>query len=281
MWYESNLRYEWYERNLIIEIWVESEMKCVIWVKSDHWERYEWHLRWNMWYEWNLRYECNLIKCVLVFKCGCEIWDFSESWGKGMDLKKIGEHIDVHCASCFRSFIWMSHATHTNESRHTYECVMSHVRLSHATPKWDNEWVMSHTWVMHAWGTYELHTYECVTHMCSIVWQMNASRDTYTHMNTYELHTFICVVWLIFSSVTWRIHLSHIWTPMSYTHMSDKWMRHVTLGNESYHTYEWVASHIWMGQTTHLNESCHTYEWVMPLIRICHVAHMYESCPTY
>jgi len=47
---------------------------------------------------------------------------------------------------------------------------------------------------------------------------------------------------------------------LDYAHL---WhMSHVTHGNESCHTYEWVMSHIWMSHVTHMNESCHTYEWV-------------------
>jgi len=32
--------------------------------------------------------------------------------------------------------------------------------------------------------------------------------------------------------------------------------------NDSYHTYEWVMSHIFLGHLAHMNESRHTYEWV-------------------
>ena len=41
---------------------------------------------------------------------------------------------------------------------------------------------------------------------------------------------------------------------------------HGTHMNESWHTCEWVMSHIWMTHVTHMNESWHTYEWVMALI---------------
>jgi len=33
--------------------------------------------------------------------------------------------------------------------------------------------------------------------------------------------------------------------------------------NESYHTYEWVMSHIWKSHVPHMNETSHTNEWVM------------------
>jgi len=38
---------------------------------------------------------------------------------------------------------------------------------------------------------------------------------------------------------------------------------HIIHMNDSFHTYEWVMSHVWMSHVTHMNESCHTYEWVM------------------
>jgi len=60
--------------------------------------------------------------------------------------------------------------------------------------------------------------------------------------------------------------------------MSHIWMSHVTHMNESWHTYEWVMSHIWMSHGAHLNELCHTYEWVMSHIRMSHVTHTNASC---
>jgi len=45
-------------------------------------------------------------------------------------------------------------------------------------------------------------------------------------------------------------------------------MSHVTHVNESWHTYEWLMTHIWMSHGAHTNESCHmwmrnnTFEWV-------------------
>ena len=76
--------------------------------------------------------------------------------------------------------------------------------------------------------------------------------------------------------------------------MSLIWMSHVTHMNESWHTYEWVMSHIWTSHVTNsacgLNHSIvvvtplhshHTYERVMSHIWTFHVTHMNESCHTY
>jgi len=50
--------------------------------------------------------------------------------------------------------------------------------------------------------------------------------------------------------------------------------------NESWHTYEWVMSHMWMSHVAHMNESCRTCECVMSHISIGHVTHVNESCLT-
>jgi len=51
------------------------------------------------------------------------------------------------------SHIWMSHATHMNESCHTNVWVMSNIWMSHATHMNEScrtyEWVMPRTWIHH------------------------------------------------------------------------------------------------------------------------------------
>ena len=79
-------------------------------------------------------------------------------------------------------------------------------------------------------------------------------------------------------------------------------MSHVTRIKESWHTFEWVTSHLgviyflwgshgthikwvtthtWMSHGTHINKSWHTYEWVMSHIWMGHGTHMNESWHTY
>ena len=93
----------------------------------------------------------------------------------------------------------------------------------------------------------------------------------------------------------WSSHATQMFMWECVCVMSHLWMSHVTLMNESCHTYEWVMSHIWMSHVTLMNESCHTYETVMqhkcfhlaPTVAVgawmcvCHVTHMNESCHTY
>ena len=124
------------------------------------------------------------------------------------------------------SQIWVSHATHMNESSHTYDWVMSHIWMSHVTGMkascHSHEWVLPHIWKNYVTHMNEsCHKYERVI---SHLWM-----SPVTHMNE-SCHTYEWV-------------LSHIW------------MSHVTRMNESWHTCEWVMAHIWMSQVTNMNES--------------------------
>ena len=55
----------------------------------------------------------------------------------------------------------------------------------------------------------------------------------------------------------------------------------VTHMHESWHTCEWVMSHVWMSHIAHMHESCLTYEWVMSHIPMSHISRMNESCHAY
>jgi len=58
------------------------------------------------------------------------------------------------------SHIWTSHVTHMNESRHTYECVVSHSREGCECVVDKYGWVMSHIWMSHVAHMNEsCHTY--------------------------------------------------------------------------------------------------------------------------
>jgi len=63
--------------------------------------------------------------------------------------------------------VWMSHVTHMNESCHTYEWVMAHIRMSHVTDMNQSchtyEWVMSNTCMRHVKHiNASCHTHKCV-----------------------------------------------------------------------------------------------------------------------
>jgi len=96
----------------------------------------------------------------------------------------------------------------------------------------------------------------------------------------HAAHTTVgwCILSCVFQSLV--THMNTSWHTYEWV-MTHIWMSHGTHMNESYHTYEWVTSHIWMSHVTHMNESCHTYEWVMAHIWMSHGTHMNESCDTY
>ena len=122
--------------------------------------------------------------------------------------------------------------TSHNSSRHTCECVMSHVWMSHVTHTTES----CHPWMSH------------VTHG----WVRS-------HMDE-SCHTWICRG---MSQVTSHISSCHVceWV------MSHMWTRHVAHVNESCHTCKWVmwmsrATHMWISRVADVKESCHTRECV-------------------
>jgi len=125
----------------------------------------------------------------------------------------------------------MRHIALMHESCHTYEWVMSHIRMSHVTHTNESchtyEWVMSHIWMSHVTHTNESSpTYE---------WAMSHIRMSHVTRMNESYHTY---EWVI----------------------SDIRMSHVTHVSESCHTYEWVMSHAYLSHITHppdpINYSC-------------------------
>jgi len=107
------------------------------------------------------------------------------------------------------SHIWLSPVTHMNESRHTYEWVMSHIWMNHGHQSWNP--------CLHQ---------RCQNEPCR-VWMSHAPRMTES-CHTYE--------WVMATKVEIRVSISAVRIS------NDTWMRHVTHMNESCHTYEWVMA---------------------------------------
>jgi len=201
--------------------------------------------------------------------------DMTHPWAPDEKTRRPWELLHGLCRTLFFScqlYIWGETCMHLNESGHTYEWVISHIRMSHVSRENGscNIW-MSHVARMDA---------SCLTrgwvtlHMwLGRVSRMNefstAWRFTHAHMYTpcltYE--------WLIFH--IWTSHVSR----MNESCLTYGWMSHVSHMNESCLTYEWVISHIWMG--CQLCEgsfmpiwwSCDAYEWVMSHIWMRRVLH--------
>ena len=133
---------------------------------------------------------------------------------------------------------------------------MSHTRLSHVTRMNESrrtyEWVMSHLWMSHNWRSMS-HRPPFggrLVHMCDIkyewvmthIWMRDMTRD-FTHV-IFKLHI-------------WLSHVPYIneSCPIYEWVMSHLWMNHVPYMNESCPIYEWVMSHIWMNHVPYMNES--------------------------
>ena len=134
----------------------------------------------------------------------------------------IGCHMGIGCdmgiGACQLFRIQMSHVTHTNESCHTYEWVMSHIWMCHNSYKW----VMSHIWMSHV-------TYTNAPTSCQ-------------HRDTNRSNT--AVPWALY----WmRPHVKmrcviYKWV-MSHIYIRGMW-----------HIWIWVMSHIWMRVMSHTYE---------------------------
>ena len=86
------------------------------------------------------------------------VWMSHVTYGRVMDGSCLGgrSHVTHMNESC-HTYEWvmshmrMSHVTHMNESCHTCECVMSHTWMRHVTQmnesRHTDEWVMSHIWI--------------------------------------------------------------------------------------------------------------------------------------
>jgi len=136
-----------------------------------------------------------------------------------------------------------------NASCQTYECVMSHMWMSHVTHM--NESCHAYEWIV----LYN-HTYECVmSHVCMRhITRVNISclpASCHTYAGSPVCHTF--------ESDTSRIQMTH-----------------VERMNGSRHTYEWAMPHTWKCRDTHMNESFHTYEWVVSHIWMNHNLAVHE-----
>jgi len=200
-----------------------------------------------------------------------------------------------------------------NASCNTYECVMSHILMSHVTHmhevgknKWRVPWqglwseschtcerVISHTWTSHVTHMHE-EGGECLPGR-PILWSeschtcMNESCHTYAWgrwrarwQGRPTLWSESCRTWLnkschIYAWGSWRAQWQG--RPIKGV-ISHVWVSHVTHVNQWIHTYE---GEVCYRKTALWSESCHTYEWVMSYIWMSRVivVHMDESRHTY
>jgi len=128
----------------------------------------------------------------------------------------------------------MSHVTHTNESCHTHEWVMTHVRMSHIG--------MSH--VTKEWGPRPVIAWHWRLRICNVT-RGNASCHSQWVMSHMGM-----------SHVTWKWVMSH---------RNEVWGLHSLgiegweCGNESCPSH-WAMSHIWLSHVTHTHTHTHTHQ---------------------
>jgi len=96
----------------------------------------------------------------------------------------------------------MSHVTHTNESCHTHEWVMSHTRMSHVTHTNESchthEWVMSHIWASHVIRIHvSCHTPDCVMSHARMIFVTHLSDSCHTQEYMCMSHTWLYGVVLV------------------------------------------------------------------------------------
>jgi len=181
-------------------------------------------------------------------------------------------------------------------------------------------YVMSHSWISHATLTnMSIHTWMSDFTHGGVISNMNESCHTYQRFIDPTLRVVMnesCHVWMSHVTYEWGMsgmsEVCHVW--MSHvTHINDSLILRCGSArsvrshtNESCHpwtchvTYEWFMSHIRISHTRYImKESCHVwmshvmYEWMMSRMNeSCHVcmSHvtlelvtscMHESCHTY
>jgi len=167
----------------------------------------------------------------------------------------------THFYVCHDSLVrvpWLMHMWHVDES--------GVATLRHATLK-------CVTWLTHMCAT--THSYVCHDSFICVPWltrtcAMPPAYVTCGWVRGCYNDSFICVPWLIRACA------------MTYLYVTCGWNRGCYIVCDAtlqcaHGTYEWI---IWMNHGTHMSRSWHTYEWVMTHIPMSHVIHMIESYHT-
>jgi len=161
----------------------------------------------------------------------CEL--FCISLKKKRELICVATKLQRKWVLLFSEGTWKSHVTHTNESCHTYERVMSH------ESRHRYEWAVCVTRRSYRCGR----THLCVSHKSCHMCRVTPTNES---CRTYE-----CVMPHI-----WMSHVTH----MNASCHTYEW---VVSPNMSVRCMLLNFAGTWTSHVTHMNESCRTYAWVM------------------
>ena len=155
------------------------------------------------------------------------------------------------------SILLSPHST-MNETCHTCEWVMSHIRTRYVTRTHESchthEWIMSHPWMSHVTHTNEsCHTHDWVTWYHVITNTSHLSRTLLRYAEIYN--------------ASWYGKFA---TPKAYSYI-----------NGFHYTYAWVVSHMWATQRfrTRATATC-LWHRKYTCIWMSHVTHMNETSHT-
>jgi len=278
VWHDSSICVTW-----LVHMWGMSRSYvrhdsfiCVTWLIQmcdathsygchDSWDITHWRLMTSPWHVggqmlvWVSHVTLTNVACH-TYECG-----MSSLWKGRATHMNVAYHTYENISSLQMN---ESCTPHMNECYITYECVMSHIWMwiSHI---WKisivaNEWVMCPTyeWVLYyIWMRHVTHMNVNITHMKNFhrckwmshvphVWMsailyMNASCHTYEcEYHTYEKFPSLqmnesCAPRMNECYITYECVMSHIWMWVSHI-----WMGHVKSLSATFHTYEWVVSHV-------------------------------------
>jgi len=179
-----------------------------------------------------------------------------------------GTHMNEsrHTYEWVMAHIWMSHGTHMNESWHTYEWVMAHISShgTHVEKSWHiHKGVMAHIWMSH--GTH-------IKSWCICTWLIHVTRMAYVWhdslmgvtwlirmwdmMHLYVRHdsfTFVCVCVCKCICIGWR--LLYAKTPLDVRHdpfICETWLLHT-----------WDMTHSYVRHDSFIRETWHNNMWDM------------------
>ena len=186
----------------------------------------------------------------------------------------------------------MSHVSHINESRHTYEWVMSRQTGAREANSWEcspvrTEKYMNESCHTYEWMSHVTHTNEsCHTYMMTL---QRCAGGKFERMLSSEYGKKITDQWVM--SHIRMSHVTHIWRRYRGAQEASSWeCLRESMGkkNESCHTYEWVMAYVCMSHITpetcaesnfvRMLSSTYDKKIVMLHIWMSHVTHMTESC---